>query len=230
MTDRVDGRTVRVMGIAVLGRLAIDESAGRLGPRDRVVLFAIGMAIPSIANPPPGEVKLFDAADFELRRVLTIGPGEMPFDATFSPDGTMLATGGLAGDVAVFDVDTGRLLHTPAQAHRNFLGQAEWLPDGRTVVTTGADGMIALYDSQRGLVRATMPASAEGGRGYTYLITMSSTEVTAATGDRPGRTYTLEPERWLAYACAVAGHDLTEDEWDRYLEDRPYQQTCGGPD
>lgn len=192
-------------------------------------LFAIGMAIPSIADPPPGEVKLFDAADFELRRVLTIGPGEMPFDATFSPDGTMLATGGLAGDVAVFDVATGRLLHPPSQVHRDFLGQTEWLPDNRTVVTTGADGTIALYDAQRGLVRATMPASAEGSRGYTYLTSLRGTEVTAATRDNPARTYTLEPDRWLAHACTVAGRDLTQDEWASYLGDRPYQQTCGGP-
>jgi WD40 repeat protein len=192
-------------------------------------LFAVGMAVPDISNPPPGEVKLFDATTFELQRVLTIGPGERPYDATFSPDGTMLATGGMLGELAVFDVATGRPLHAPVQAHQDFLGQAEWLPDNRTVVTTGADGMIALYDAQRGLIRATMPASAAGGSGYTYLTSVSATEVIAASRDRPARSYPLESEHWLAHACAVAGRDLTQEEWGRYLGDRPYQQTCGNP-
>jgi WD40 repeat protein len=188
------------------------------------------MTFPPTEDPPPGEVKLFDAETFELERVLTSGPGEMPYDATFSPDGTMLATGGLLGQVAAFDVSTGRPLQAPARVHRDFLGQVEWLPDNRTVVTAGADGMIALYDARRGLLRATMPASAEGRGGYTYLTAVSADEVTAMTGDRPGRTYTLEPERWLLHACAVAGRDLTEDEWSAYLGSRPYQQTCVGPD
>jgi WD40 repeat protein len=131
--------------------------------------------------------------------------------------------------VAVFEVATGRLLHTPAQVHRDSVGQTAWLPDNRTVVTTGADGMIALFDTQRGLVRATMPASSEAGRGYTYLTSVSAAEVTAASRDRPARTYTLQPVHWLEHACAVAERDLTEDEWASYLGDRPYQQTCGGP-
>lgn len=200
----------------------------RLSPDGR--LLAVGTTFPPTDSPPLGEIKILDAGTFELKRVLTIGPGEMPYDARFSPDGTMLATGGLLGQVAVFDVATGRLLHAPARVHRDFLGQTEWLPDNRTVVTTGADGMIALYDTKRGLIRATMPASAEGGRGYTYLTSVSSAEVTAASRDRPARTYTLRPDRWLAYACTVAGRDLTKDEWASYLGDRPYQQTCDGPD
>lgn len=73
-----------------------------------------------------------------------------------------------------------------------------------------------------------MPASAEPGAGYTFLTSVSAKEVTAVIGGRSGRSYPLEPERWLAYACHVAGRSLTEDEWTSYLGDRPYQPTCNG--
>jgi WD40 repeat protein len=140
----------------------------------------------------------------------------------------MLATGGQQGQIAVFDVASGRLLHSADRVHNEVLTQAEWLPDGRTVVTTGLDRMISLYDAQRGLVRVAMPASADLGGGYTYLISVSATDIAALSGAQPGRRYSLDPERWLDYACLVAGRDLTKDEWASYLEELPYRRTCTG--
>jgi WD40 repeat protein len=197
-----------------------------LSPDQR--LLAVGMAVGPVDNPPPGEVKLLDADTLEVERVLTIGSGDGPLDVSFSPDGTMLAAGGWQGQLAVFDVASGRLLHTPDRVHNEWLTQVEWLADGRTVVTTGMDGMISLYDAERGLVRVALPASTDLGFGYTYLTSISPDEVTAMSGAKPGRSYPLDPDRWLDYACLVAGRDLTEDEWASYLEERPYQRTCTG--
>ena len=42
----------------------------------------------------------------------------------------------------------------------------------------------------------------------------------------PAHRYPLDPARWLARACTVAGRDLTRAEWDRYLPDRPYAPVC----
>jgi hypothetical protein len=30
-------------------------------------------------------------------------------------------------------------------------------------------------------------------------------------------------------ACDVAGRNLTNEEWERYLGDEPYHETCPGP-
>ena len=197
-----------------------------LSPDQR--LLAVGMAAGPVDGTPPGEVRLLDASTLEVDRVLTIAPGDQPYDVSFSPDGTQLATGGAQGAISVFDVASGRRLHTAHRVHNGDLTHVEWLPDGRTVVTTGMDGMISLYDAKRGLVRMAMPASAEPGDGYTHLLAHSADAVTAMTGALPGRTYPLDPDRWLAYACLVAGRDLTEHEWASYLGDLPYQPTCKG--
>ncbi|MGZ5417471.1 MAG: nSTAND1 domain-containing NTPase [Nocardioides sp.] len=197
-----------------------------LSPDQR--LLAVAMAVGPIDDPPPAEIRLLDADTLEVKQVLTVGAGDQLLDVSFSPDGGLLASGGAQGKLSVVDVTSGRVLHTADPVHNGQLTQVEWLPDGRTVVTTGTDGMVSLYDAERGLARVAMPASAEPGDGYTYLLSLSEDEVTATTGAMAGRTYPLDPNRWLAYACLVAGRDLTEDEWASYLGDLRYERTCEG--
>ncbi len=187
--------------------------------------LAAGGSNPTVGA--PGTVSILDADTLKVKRVLRLGRGDYPYDVSFSPDSRLVAAGGDLGVLSIFDVASGRLLHQPVKVHDGFVQQVEWLPDGRTVVTTGADGMTSLYDVQRGLLQASMPGSSDGAPGYTYLIAATSHQVTALTGERPGRSYPLDAARWLDYACVVAGRDLTPDEWARYLPNRPYRRTCG---
>jgi hypothetical protein len=43
-----------------------------------------------------------------------------------------------------------------------------------------------------------------------------------------GDVYALDTrlERWIDHACAVAGRNLTPDEWREVFGDRPYRETC----
>ena len=40
------------------------------------------------------------------------------------------------------------------------------------------------------------------------------------------RLWDMDPEAWRARACTIAGRNLTQAEWDRYLPDVPYEVTC----
>jgi hypothetical protein len=40
------------------------------------------------------------------------------------------------------------------------------------------------------------------------------------------RKWNIAPERVLEHACAVAGRNLTREEWRNALRDRPYERTC----
>ena len=207
-------------------RFGLDGSAQtmELSPDKR--LLAVGMTIPPVSDAPPGVVRLLDAETLEVTGRLEMGREDHPFDLSFSPDGSRLAVGTAAGELFVFDVATGKRLNDPRKVHKDYILQVEWLADGRTVVSAGADGVISLYDSRRGLVRATMPGSPDLEQAYTFLLSVSQDAVSAVTGGGPGRSYPLDPARWLDYACLVAGRALTRDEWSSYLPDRAYERTC----
>lgn len=169
----------------------------------------------------------FDADTLEFKRSFDPSAAGFAFDLAYSPDGSMLAIGGLQGALAVFDTDTATLLRAPTRLHDQFIQQVEWLPGGTTVVTTGPDGKAALYDTYRGVVRTSgLPGSDNGALGYTYALSATEDEITVITGAEAGRRYPMDPARWRAYACTVAGTNLTEDQWASYLPDRPYEKLC----
>jgi hypothetical protein len=56
-----------------------------------------------------------------------------------------------------------------------------------------------------------------GGDGHTVAI---------AYKDGSIATYETDPGAWIEHACAVAGRNLTEDEWRDAFGDRPYRETC----
>jgi hypothetical protein len=87
--------------------------------------------------------------------------------------------------------------------------------------------MVSMYDVERDLVRARpLPAAEEPGDGYAYLLPAPTDEIVVLNGDDPGHRYSLDPARWLAQACQIAGRDLTVAEWERYVPSDPYRPTC----
>src|SRR5205807_706867 len=64
----------------------------------------------------------------------------------FSPDGKLLATGGVEGTARVWEVQTGRLRHT-LKAHEGGVGGVAFSPDSERLATCGlVQGEIKLWD------------------------------------------------------------------------------------
>ncbi len=106
--------------------------------------------------------------------------------------------------------------------------QLGWLPDNRTVVSTGDDGTAVLFDVERAVVRTDpLPASTDGGQGYTALLPGAPEELVARRRRSCGSAVPDGARRCgCGRTCDVAGRDLTRAEWDRYLPDRPWEPTC----
>jgi hypothetical protein len=49
--------------------------------------------------------------------------------------------------------------------------------------------------------------------------------VVSETGS--GWVWDVDPSHWETRACQMAGRSLTQQEWETFLPDRPYQATCG---
>ena len=173
-----------------------------------------------------GTIVLLDP-DLRVRRKVKFPDLGEAWDLSFSPDGKLLAAGETTGQVSVIDTATWRPVHKPALMHDAEVLDVEWLPDSHTVLTAGMDETVSMYDVERDLVRARpLPASEQTGDGHTFLLPATSDEFVVLNIDGPGHRYPLDPARWLAQACGIAGRDLTEAEWHRYVPNRPYKHAC----
>lgn len=190
-------------------------------------VLAFGAATGPGPDDPAPQVVVVDGTTFELQYVVPLAAGAYPFDLSFSPDGSMLAVVGDGGTLTVLDAESWTPLHDPVEVHAGYARQVEWLADGETVVTSGSDGSVTLYDVARDLVRVDqVPGSSDGRPGRTHLFPSLTDELVAITESGPGRRYPMDVPSWIERACAVAGRDLTEAEWDRYLPTREYDPAC----
>ena len=76
----------------------------------------------------------------------------------FSPDGRMLATGGVDPLVHLWDVRTGKLIRELEQDVGGAVCSLEFSPDGRILAVSGGEAVASLWDV------ATGPRSARGSR------------------------------------------------------------------
>ena len=103
------------------------------------------------------------AAEWKLARA--IGTAESPQFADrvtaldFSPDGTLLATGGgepsRSGELKIFKVADGALVRDVQDAHSDTIFDVEFSPDGKLLATCAADRFAKVHSAETGqLVRA----------------------------------------------------------------------------
>jgi WD40 repeat protein len=154
---------------------------------------------------------------------VTEGPGTTAL--AFSPDGKTLVTGAFNGKVRLWDPRTGL-------ARRTWVAQAGpvlstvYSPDGTVLATSGGDGTAALWDADSG---KQIGAPLIGRSQRWGMAAFDTTGHTLATAFQDGTVllWDAEPRSWPGRACAVAGRDLTRQEWAEFLPDRPYQPPCG---
>jgi WD40 repeat protein/DNA-binding SARP family transcriptional activator len=150
----------------------------------------------------------------------------VPWTGDFSPDGRRFAVGGSFGDVRVLDVETGEWEGPPTRGHTGDIHVVHYAPDGTTFVTGGADSAVVLWDASTTTRLFTLPGPPEeGGRGPTFLPDGHTVLIPSLNS---GIVYTWDTrlEHWIEAACAIAGRNFTEAEWNDIFDNRPYRETC----
>ncbi|RAL01359.1 WD40 repeat domain-containing protein [Aspergillus ibericus CBS 121593] len=87
----------------------------------------------------------------------------------FSPDSSMIASGGADGAVKVWDTGTGRLIHT-FEGHLAGISTISWSPDGATIASGSDDKTIRLWNVLTGKAH---PIPFIGHHNYVYQIAFS---------------------------------------------------------
>lgn len=113
-------------------------------------------------------VAIVEGRELEIRdavaggtRLLDLDIGAPVSDATFSPDGKVLATASWTGTIALWDVVTGTILGSPLTGHTAAVRKLAFSPDGRSLATLSDDGTLRIWDSETGaaLGEPLLPAS-----------------------------------------------------------------------
>lgn len=97
-----------------------------------------------------GTIRIWQADTGKLLRAL-IGHGSYVYGLDWSPDGTMLASGGsFDGTVRVWDARSGHPLRV-LKGHPAYVVQVAWSPDGRSILGAGgASGIVSHWDVASG--------------------------------------------------------------------------------
>ncbi|GES63517.1 WD repeat protein [Aspergillus terreus] len=114
--------------------------------------------------PPPKPEKLHYRPKFLLRGHLR-GVSAV----RFSPDATMIASGGADGAVKVWDTLSGKLIHT-FEGHLAGISTISWSPDGATIASGSDDKTIRLWNVLTGKAH---PIPFVGHHNYVYQIAFS---------------------------------------------------------
>jgi WD40 repeat protein len=188
------------------------------GPDDRAVVVADSFAAPDAGD--------FAAVDLLEGEVLQEGElGLDPSRVDISPDGRRAVVTSANDEVGILDIATGEWVTPPIRAPRETAGVAIYSPDGRVVVVGGGNGAVSLWDGTTGRLLAGVTASRTSEPVRPSILDDGHTAMLTSLD---GAVYTWDtlPEGWVAAACAIAGRNLTEDEWRDAFGDRPYRLTC----
>jgi hypothetical protein len=180
----------------------------------------------------------------DRRRVFVVGEGLVEFDGT---TGEVLATNpdraighvqvGATGVVIVTSVDGTLGIFDPATLTRSaslpgargYIQNLWPSADDTLLVGPANDGSVSVYDLEH-RARLGDPIDKVSGFRTPVALRPDGAVLAVETGDSADTgiaLWNLDPAAWVDAACAIAGRNLTHEEWSTYIGDlAPYSATC----
>jgi WD40 repeat protein len=154
------------------------------------------------------------------------------------PGNRWIVAGGQDGTVRLWRLGASTAQFTLA-GHTGAITALAFSADGGRLVTSSADGTARVWDLNAGnpsvgprVLRAhegrvdAAALSANGQRLVTGGDDTSARDWDLAAPPPSADTLPQDPQSLAGLACAAAGRDLTQEEWDQYFEGKPYEPTC----
>ncbi|MGQ0778016.1 MAG: WD40 repeat domain-containing protein [Pseudonocardiales bacterium] len=172
-------------------------------------------------------VRLWDVDPIPpLGSILTAHSGPVR-DAAFADlDGKMMVVS--AGDdstVRLWDVATGDPIGQPLTGHDDVVWDVVYSPDGKTIASASADSTVRLWDAVTGTPIGP-PLDGHTDAVYGVAFSPNGKMIASTSADSTVQLWPATVDLWVERACAVAGRNLSQAEWDRFLPGRPYNRTC----
>ena len=158
--------------------------------------------------------------------VYTTRPGGDGQAAAFGPEGDVLFTGGYAGVVRAWDLETDQIVRTytvsatSTARYRDWVWSVDVSPDGALLAASGTPRMIRVFDTGSGRVVSTLrfppgegpgaPGAADSLAGVTWAVEFSPDGALLATASQDGVARLWDPASGDLVA-KLEGHDAAVD-------------------
>lgn len=144
----------------------------------------------------------------------------------FSPDGLYVIGKDIQNNIIGWDIQTGKKVNS-IDYQISQAKDVRVLSSAYNIEAVAEENGIVLFEATTGLRIGVLPIRA----GYlalspdgNYLLSYGYF-THAYIGESP-HIWNIDPDFWALQACSIANRDLTQDEWDKYLPNLPYQETC----
>ena len=196
----------------------------RLG--HRVLGLAFGPDGSQLAVATPAGVEVRDLPGGERLASLPTPEAALARDEVslaFSADGRLLAGGQQDGDVILWATAGWRQVgQLPAAGALGLV----FSPDGSTLASS-REGAVLLWDvGSQQPIGSPIPLLAAGDSYVTTRFTPDGDRLFAVSDEGSAIRFDVDLEAWVQHACAVAGGDLTPEQWDAVVPDQEYRPVC----
>jgi WD40 repeat protein/tRNA A-37 threonylcarbamoyl transferase component Bud32/energy-coupling factor transporter ATP-binding protein EcfA2 len=204
-----------------------------------VVAVAFNPAGTLLATGSGGRLDLWDVATQEHHgrpmRVSDDGIQSVAFD----PSGSLVAGGGAIGPARVWRVTDQRPAFPPLEGHTGYITGAAFDPSATFLATTTHFGATRLWDPATGLgygdelvgsprwLGPQAPSIDVPFLGMRNAFSPNGRLLAVSGVGTHGMLWEIDPAVWRERACAIAGRNLSREEWSLYLpEGTAFRATC----
>jgi WD40 repeat protein len=174
-----------------------------------------------------GQIYLVDL-DAKTFSVFKEEPSARILSVQFSPKGGMLAygvedTANKRGIVRLYDFTTKETRQF--SGHRSGVNDVEFSPDEKLLASAGLDKRLQLYVLEN---PNDLPVIMDNNNGYVWDIEFAegSSLLIAACSESEIRVWPTDPTALSELICPKLSRNMTLDEWDKFVGDQEFENTC----
>lgn len=171
-----------------------------------------------------GEARVWDISTGPGTGAVLSGHAGMVNHAAWNPAGARIVTVS-ADNARVWDAETGAELAV-LSGHAGSVHYGAWNSDGTIIATGGWDATARIWDAENGTELAVIGGYFDTVRHAAW--SPEGTRVVLTSWGGPARVFEVPLVNMLETACSRAVRNASEAEWEQFMGEAPYRDTCPG--